>query len=106
MRAELFRAVVSLAFCVCVAHGAGAESFRRASANDITTLDPHANPDAFCDGVLHAVYERLAVRDRDYTLDDWTGRRLADWLRTDERHGICDCGCDCHSSQNVALSPH
>ena len=68
MRVELFRAVVSLAFSVCVAHGAGAESFRWASANDITTLDPHANPDAFCDGVLHAVYERLAVRDQAYNL--------------------------------------
>ena len=68
MRADLLRAMVSMAFSLCVAHGAGAETFRWAAANDITTLDAHANPDAFSDGVLHDVYERLAARDQNYQL--------------------------------------
>ena len=68
MRPDLLRAMVSMAFSLCVAHGAGAETFRWAAANDITTLDAHANPDAFSDGVLHDVYERLAVRDQNYQL--------------------------------------
>lgn len=68
MRIELFRAMVYLALCLCTVVNAGAETFRWASANDITTLDPHANPDAFSDGVLHGIYERLAVRDKEYKL--------------------------------------
>ncbi len=68
MRTKLLRAVFSSAFLLCVVHGAAAESFRWASANDITTLDPHANPDAFSDGVLHGLYERLAMRDKDHNL--------------------------------------
>jgi peptide/nickel transport system substrate-binding protein len=57
-----------MAFCFCMGHSACAATFRWASVNDITTLDPHANPDAFSDGVLHDVYERLAVRDKEYKL--------------------------------------
>jgi peptide/nickel transport system substrate-binding protein len=68
MRAVLLRTVASIVFLLCVTHGAAAEPFRWASVNDITTLDPHANPDAFSDGVLHDIYERLAVRDKDYNL--------------------------------------
>lgn len=44
------------------------EVLRWSSSNDITTLDPHANPDAFSDGILHDIYERLATRDKDFSL--------------------------------------
>ncbi len=70
MRADLTRAIafIVLSAALALAPGATAEPFRWSSANDITTLDPHANPDAFSDGILHDIYERLAVRDRDYNL--------------------------------------
>jgi peptide/nickel transport system substrate-binding protein len=65
---QRWRVAIALVFGVAVAMGpgAGAETFRWSSGSDITTLDPTANPDAFSDGILNDIYERLATRDKDF----------------------------------------
>jgi peptide/nickel transport system substrate-binding protein len=60
--------VAALAATIALSPSLRAETLRWAAATDITTLDAHANPDAFSDGVLHDIYERLAARDKDYKL--------------------------------------
>ncbi len=66
MRTRLIRLIVA-GLLLLPLHAPG-EVLRWSSSNDITTLDPHANPDAFSDGILHDVYERLATRDPDFKL--------------------------------------
>lgn len=62
------RFAVALVFGTVLSMGflASAETFRWAAGSDITTLDPTANPDAFSDGILNDIYERLATRDKDF----------------------------------------
>jgi len=58
---------------------ASAATFRYAASGDVVSLDPHAVPDTFSDGLLHNMFERLLTRDKNYELQpslalSWTAQ--------------------------------
>lgn len=61
-------ALVSLCFCIFLAHPAGAATFRWASDGDLQSLDPYTRNETFQLAFLSNVYEPLIRRDRHLSL--------------------------------------
>jgi peptide/nickel transport system substrate-binding protein len=59
---------VALLALSAVAQPTPPKVLRWSASGDVVTLDPHAPPDTFSDGMLHNIYERLLTRDKDYRL--------------------------------------